>query len=477
MSKTKYKNAPVPTENMPKGIPYIIVNEAAERFSFYGMRAILMIFMTKYLVNSAGESDTMSDEQAMQVFHLFVMAAYLFPLLGSLISDGFFGKYRTIIWLSLMYCFGHAAIAWEETRFYLFLGLILISIGSGGIKPCVSAHVGDQFGKRNAHLLPRIFSIFYFSINLGAAISMALTPKLMEWYGPSVAFGVPGVLMAIATLTFWMGRNKFVHIPPGGKAFIKEVFSPDGLRAMRQLVVIYIFIAMFWCLFDQTSSKWVLQAESMDRFVPFLWITSEANLPEQVSWTFSIAGKIVYGYSHELLPSQPQAANSIMVLMLIPFFNMLVYPLLGKIWQLTPLRKVGIGFFISLIPFLIAAWLQVRIDAGEAPSVWWQILAYLFMTGAEVLISITALEYSYTQAPKKMKSWIMGMFLAAVAFGNLFTAIINWFMELGILELKGVNYYLFFTAAMAVTAILFVFVAMRYTETTYIQDDAEEAAA
>ena len=450
MSKTKYRNTPVSTDRMPGGIPYIIVNEAAERFSFYGMRAILVVFMTKYLLGSDGELDTMNDEQAMQVFHLFVMSAYLFPLLGSLISDGFFGKYRTIVWLSLMYCFGHASIAWEETRFFLLLGLILISVGSGGIKPCVSAHVGDQFGPRNAHLLPRIFAWFYFSINLGAALSTIATPILLRDYGPGVAFGVPGVLMAIATFTFWMGRNKFVHIPPGGTAFIKEVFSSDGLRAMRQLVVIYIFIAMFWCLFDQTSSKWVLQAENMNREIG------------------------LFGFSWVLLPSQPQAANPFMVLLLIPLFNYIVYPVVGKFYNLTPLRKIGIGFFITTIPFLIAAWLQVRIDAGETPTVWWQILAYLIMTGAEVLVSITALEYSYTQAPKKMKSWIMGMFLAAVGFGNLFTAVINWFMEHGILELKGVNYYYFFTAAMAIMAVLFVFVAMFYKETTYIQGDDED---
>ena len=123
------------------------------------------------------------------------------------------GKYRTILWLSIVYCAGHLVLAMDETRNGLFWGLALIAVGSGGIKPCVSAHVGDQFSKSNAQLLERVFGWFYFSINLGAFTSTLLTPFLLESYGPTYAFGVPGVLMAIATLLFWMGRNKFVHIP------------------------------------------------------------------------------------------------------------------------------------------------------------------------------------------------------------------------------------------------------------------------
>ena len=143
MSDEKYKTAPVSTEKMPSGIPYIVGNEAAERFSFYGMRGILVLFMTKYMLDASGKLDRMSDEDATAIFHLFVASAYFFPLLGSLLSDVFWGKYKTILLLSLVYCLGHLALAIDATRIGLFIGLILISIGAGGIKPCVSAHVGD----------------------------------------------------------------------------------------------------------------------------------------------------------------------------------------------------------------------------------------------------------------------------------------------------------------------------------------------
>src|SRR5690606_10592975 len=152
--------------------------------------------------------------EAKYVQHMFIAGVYFFPFIGALISDALFGKYRTIILLSLVYCLGHLVLAADTTRTGLYWGLGLIAVGSGGIKPCVSAHVGDQFGKTNQHLLPRVFSWFYFSINIGSFIAELLIPWLRKSYGPHVAFGVPGVLMFVATLLFWMGRNKFVHIPP-----------------------------------------------------------------------------------------------------------------------------------------------------------------------------------------------------------------------------------------------------------------------
>ena len=130
---------------MPKGIPYIIGNEAAERFSYYGMRAILVIFMTQYMMAPDGVTpDRMTEAEATQWFHVFASAVYLFPMIGAIISDAFWGKYKTIMTLSVVYCLGHLVLALFESRYGLAAGLSLIAVGSGGIKPCVSAHVGDQ---------------------------------------------------------------------------------------------------------------------------------------------------------------------------------------------------------------------------------------------------------------------------------------------------------------------------------------------
>ena len=459
MSDKKYLTSPPEVETMPTGVPYIVGNEAAERFSYYGMKTVLAVFMTKYLLDASGNEDFMSDEEATKWIHYFNAAVYLFPIVGAILSDWLFGKYRTILWLSIVYCIGHAVLALMELslpidqRTILFWGLALIAIGSGGIKPCVSAHVGDQFGRKNQFLLPVVFAWFYFSINFGSTISTLLTPYLRDTYGPSVAFAVPGILMGLATIFFWMGRHEFVHIPASGNHFWSETFSREGIRAMKNLIPLFLFVAMFWALFDQTASRWVLQAQHMDR-------------------------ELFSGFS--ITSDQMQAANPILVMIMIQIFARFLYPFLNRFFTLTPLRKVGMGMFLALPSFMIPAWLEQQIIAGATPHIIWQLLAYIFLTAAEVMISITCLEFAYTQSPNKMKSYIMSLYLLfGIASGNLFTAFVNGYMEsqhkAGVEVLPGASYYWFFTGCMAATAVLYVIWAQFYKGETYIQESVGAA--
>lgn len=441
-----YKTAPIATSTVPQGIPFIVANEAAERFSYYGMRAILVVYMTQYLTNSAGEIDVMNENEAQGYFHLFVSAVYLMPVLGAFLADGLIGKYKTILFLSLFYCIGHFALALDETRMGLLIGLGLISLGAGGIKPCVSSHLGDQFGSSNQHLLGKVFGWFYLSINLGAFAAMLIIPWLLVKFGAAIAFATPGILMLVATFCFWSGRKRFIHIPPEGKNFFKEVFSPFGFRIVLKLSSIYIFIAVFWALFEQIGSSWVIQAQKMDR--------------------------VLFGI--EVLPSQIQAANPLLIMLLIPLFNYFIYPALNKLFTLTTLRKISIGLFLTALAFAIPAWLQMQIDAGGVPHIMWQLFAYMLLTAAEVMVSITCLEFSYTQAPKSMKSFVMALFFMSVALGNLFTSAVNFFIINvdGSSKLAGAQYFWFFTALMLLTAILFVVVSKNYQEKTYLHEEA-----
>ncbi len=648
MSDSKYRSTPSSARGMPGGIPYIVGNEAAERFSYYGMKAILVIFMTEYLVNADGELDVMSDAKATEINHLFIAAAYFFPVLGALLSDIFIGKYKTILSLSIVYCLGHLALALDDTFLGLSVGLTLIAVGAGGIKPCVSAHVGDQFGKTNQHLLPRVFAWFYFSINLGSFFATLLIPELLDRYGPHVAFGLPGALMLLATFVFWLGRRKFIHVPPGGRQFIKAIATPEGCQVAVRISVVFLFIVPFWSLFDQQSSALVLQARSMDR----TWL------------------------GHEWLPAQISSVNPIMILAFIPLFGFVIYPAMRLFFQPTPLRKISIGLFVMVFSFVLLAWVETRISGGrvvnwdseargkkwpvqalingkadgqgwasrpvkkmefaaeernkatakkqkkdpasageedqdppleqltfrlrerrewtiskvritpftkpqpgeedlkddnkfnhkkcwikdirlevgdapkgkwrkvrkftlkqtgdpqtfnfpptkakyvrlgmysnwggkrfefgefevladgpvpenaapEAANVWpnvaatgfrpsisWQFLVYAILTAAEILVSITCLEFAYTQAPKVMKSVIMSLFLVSIALGNTFTAAVNAVIQNddGSSLLPGASYYLFFAAVMFVSALAFVVVAMLYRGTTHTQDESE----
>ncbi|MBV8815037.1 MAG: POT family MFS transporter [Verrucomicrobia bacterium] len=456
LSREKYRTLPDQhLTTMPPGVPNIIGNEAAERFSFYGMRAILIIFMTTYLMNAAGQRAVMGEDEASGWFHQFVSAVYWMPVFGALLSDGILGKYRTIFYISIVYCLGHLSLALNDTRVGLFLGLSLIAIGAGGIKPCVSANVGDQFGQGNRHLMSKVFGWFYLSINLGSTFSTWLCPLLLNdpRFGPHYAFALPGDFMFIATVVFWLGRKKFVHIPAGGFGFVREFFSKEGLLVLFRLSLVYIFVAVFWALWDQSSGgEWTLQAAKLN---------------------LNVFGFHVY-------PEQVQILNPILILILVPIFNYGIYPVIDRFFPLTPLRKIGMGLFLTAASFVVLWWIQLQVDAGRTPSVLWQTPGYILLTAAEVMVSITGLEFSYTQAPRKMKSAVMALWLFAVSVGNQVTSAIDFakpkLKGIGI-NLEGANHYAFFTLFMLVASVIFVVAAQFYRGKTYIQGVDEEELA
>src|SRR5258708_24885419 len=217
---------------------------------------------------------------------------YFLPIFGAILADAVCGKFRVVLWLSIVYCFGHLTLALMgspvahaiEPRYLLAIGLVLIAMGAGGIKPCVSTNVGDQFGETNKHLLTRVFNWFYFSINAGSALSTLLIPFLLEPYkaspdgfiaklspsmvsflesprlhSPDIAFGLPGVFMALATVIFWMGRKKFVHIPPVGlRTYTREIFNKETAKIILNALMPVRIVRMFGLLGQQIFSCGIL---------------------------------------------------------------------------------------------------------------------------------------------------------------------------------------------------------------------------
>jgi POT family proton-dependent oligopeptide transporter len=214
---------------------------------------------------------------------------------------------------------------------------------------------------------------------------------------------------------------------------------------------------MFWCLFDQTASVWVEQAKFMDRDFSLRWL--HAIMPEQIPEVYTIQ------------PSQVQATNPLLILILVPLFTWVIYPTAEKVVKLTPLRKISTGFFVSVIAFGMSAVIEAQIENGVSVHVAWQMLAYVVLTAAEVMVSITCLEFSYTQAPPSMKSFVMSLYLLSVAAGNLLVAVVNGVIqdEEGNRIISGANYYWLFTGAMFVSACLFIVVAVNYHGKTYVQ--------
>ncbi|MGB4776281.1 MAG: POT family MFS transporter [Daejeonella sp.] len=468
-------------DKYPKSVPYIIGNEAAERFSFYGMRSILATFLVAQFFNPAlnPSLQTMAEAQANETTHFFVSLAYTMPVVGALMADWFFGKYKVILYVSIVYCIGHLFLALFDTDLeYFRYGLILIAVGAGGIKSCVSANVGDQFDKSNQHLMSKVYGWFYFSINAGSVISTILIPWVYAEYGAKWAFGIPGILMAIATIIFFAGRKKYIKVVPSGinkDNFInislyalfnagkkqkgqslldvaKLKFPPEkveGIKAVWRVMAVFAFIPIFWAMWDQNLSEWVLQATKLDRHI----------------------------FNYELLPEQIQTVNPIFLLLFIPIFTYGVYPFFEKRGiRTTPLRRIGAGLVLTALSFVIIAFIQTSIDQGNHPSVWWQILAYVILSAGEVLVSITGLEYAYTQSPKSMKSTMTAIWLLTVALGNVFVALINGNISKGgfFAQLEGATYYWFFVGLITTFIIIYLFVSPRLKERSYIIDPEDE---
>lgn len=567
----------------PKGIPWIILNEGAERFSFYGMRAILYVYIVGLYINIGGMTGKLAEAEGKAAYHLFGAAVYALPMIGAMIADRLLGKYRTIFWLSLVYCLGHAALALFESPETqrsilgtvlvdpidgLYIGLALIALGSGGIKPCVSANVGDQFGRGNWHLLKNVYNAFYFIINFGSAFSTIIIPAIrgkeeidaatgfVSYSGSvSLAFAIPGILMGLATMAFWAGRKDFVRVPPrpGGLVALLDVlagtslflviafpmfhfdemlglagwvtalvmvgffggfialfilrqrikldeggflvtilmsifpwafgvkyekgkgfFAPaeqrfgveagDSARAVLRVISVFALVSVFWALFDQHSSTWITQAKQMDRVVEYgllgwivvglvvgslialgLWLSITKK---ELRNTLSLAG-LGLGVGLGLLaffllrengsdvarleldPSQIPTLNPFMVMILIPLTNKGLYPLMDKIGiKSHPLNRMTVGMFVTALSFVAVALIQHVLDGGTKLHVFWQIIPYLIITVAEVMVSITGLEFGYSQAPKRMKSVVMGFWLLSVAVGNVLVALLAGFKDL-----------------------------------------------
>ncbi|XP_031627531.1 peptide transporter family 1-like [Contarinia nasturtii] len=363
-----------PKLKYPKSVAFIICNEFCERFNYYGMRTVLVLYLTAKL--------KYSNDDATVLFHVFASLAYFFPLIGAILADSYWGRFKTIVYLSMIYALGTVVLtvgavptlklpANEVT----ILGLILISVGTGGIKPNVSAFGGDQFKlPEQAKHLATFFSIFYLSINAGSMISTLLTPILREnvhCFGElscfPLAFGVPGALMIISILIYVIGKPFYVLVPPSGNIIVKiakcivhalktrskerqtkpryhflDYAEPKygkqmvyDVKCLLKILVLYIPFPLFWALFDQQSSRWTFQAAQMDGYI---------------------------SQQYSIKPDQIQVLNPLIVVFCIPLFNFIIYPLLEKVKINTPLRKMALGMALCGFAFAISGLLELRLE-------------------------------------------------------------------------------------------------------------------
>uniref|UniRef100_A0A667IF40 Solute carrier family 15 member 2 n=1 Tax=Lynx canadensis TaxID=61383 RepID=A0A667IF40_LYNCA len=336
--------------NYPLSIAFIVVNEFCERFSYYGMKAVLTLYL--YFLH-------WNEDTSTSIYHAFSSLCYFTPILGAAIADSWLGKFKV---LSL-------------------IGLSLIALGTGGIKPCVAAFGGDQFEEKHAEERTRYFSVFYLSINAGSLISTFITPMLrgdVQCFGEdcyALAFGVPGLLMVIALVVFAMGSKIYRKPPPEGNivsqvvkciwfAISNRFNNRSGdipkrqhwldwaaekypkqlimdVKALTRVLFLYIPLPMFWALLDQQGSRWTLQATRMN-----------GNL-----------GVFV------LQPDQMQVLNPLLVLIFIPLFDLVIYRLVSKCGiNFSSLRKMAVGMILASLAFAVAAAVELKINRMTPPQ-------------------------------------------------------------------------------------------------------------
>ncbi|XP_042750959.1 solute carrier family 15 member 1 [Lagopus leucura] len=371
----------------PLSIFFIVINEFCERFSYYGMRAVLILYFKDFL--------RWDNSLSTAIYNFFVALCYFAPILGAFIADSCLGKFKAIVSLSIVYTIGQAVMAVssindmtdqnrdgnpDNIAVHIALsmtGLILIALGTGGIKPCVSAFGGDQFEEHQEKRRSRFFSILFLFINAGSLISNVITPILraqecgihsrQQCY--PLVFGVPAALMAVSLIVFVAGsrmykkvqsqdntmarvckcigfaiKNRFRH---RSKEYPKREHWLDWasekydkllitqIKMVFNTLFVYSALPMFWGIFEQQGSRWTLQAATMD----------------------GDFGAI------QIQPDQMQTVNPILIIIMVPIVDAVIYPLIQKCKiNFTPLRKITVGMFLTGLASIAAALVQVQID-------------------------------------------------------------------------------------------------------------------
>ncbi len=563
----------------PIGFWFFFWGEFAERCSYYGMRAILALYMTERLGVDKADAGTFMS--------LFIAACYFFPLIGGYIADNFFGKYWTIVGFSLPYVIAQFLVGIED-KYVVFFALTLLAMGSGVIKPNISTLMGMTYTQQRPgqdQLRTSAFSWFYMAINIGAALSQFAMPWLRTEYGYQTAFIFPAALMLMALVIFALGKRFYAKeeivrkvvraegeaVPPAGKTFtglpISYVaMSPEALAAEKRLkrdVLIriggvFLTVMFFWAIFDQSASTWIFFADtymdttifgfnaSADSIQAFNPVFIVLLVPVSV-WLF----KTLERKGYPIKPTQKMTLGfaltglSMVVMSIAGFLagakqdavklttpeGVLIVPMSksdlnevrangsepvvlnfgdvrivatdfaydpekkkltfasGKVvmtngkdavvknGHLTPAELPNTETMIAggvLEPLIKSGDSLGKVDTeatkatletmdwvkpSERVTVWWQVLAFLVITVAEILISITGLQLAFEAAPESMKSFVTACWLAVVFLANL---LINAPITQLYPEMEPGTYFIMLAGAMFAVIVVFQPIAAKF---------------
>ncbi|KAJ3284975.1 PTR2-domain-containing protein [Rhizoclosmatium globosum] len=456
-------------DKMPTAVWFIIPNELGERFCYYGLTPILKNFL-KYQLGYLAKVD------ANFMYHIFQGLCYYTPILGSIISDSYLDKFKTITILSSLYTFGFLLLtitSWPTimgvetthlSRVGPLLALLCICFGTGGIKPCVSAHGGDQFLDVQKYGLQKFYNYFYMAINTGALVASYASPAIQKkefftfpndtlalWAAAHVqptgngypqAFLMLTCFMACAVGVFVFGFKYYRVVPPKGTFILTDIFktafaylgnrskmsseeaykktcethTEGSVVEMMDLgkVIAAIWPApIFWMAFNQNGTVW-------------------QDLGDQMAVPFG-GDKVTSFFDSETVNN---IWNPFFIIILAPIFANWLFPFIDKKFgaeKFGLMQRMIAGQFVAGLTFILAAIIQKNVNANcydgaaidicqSSTSIGWQVLMYFFITFSECLFSISGLNFTYIEVGKRTKSFCAALWLFTVGTGSFLTS-------------------------------------------------------
>lgn len=435
----------------PIGLGICFMTEMWERFSYYGMRALLILFLTKYYLYSA--------EQASGIYGAYIGMAYMLPILGGYLADRYLGSRKAVIYGGILLVFGHFSLAFEGPPAYMngtevvrdegfqsmfFFSLALIITGVGFLKANISTIVGKLYGEHD----PRRdggFTIFYMGINLGSVLSIGGVGYVGETYGWNYGFGMAGIGMLFGLLVFLWGQ-KFLdgRAEPPNAPELKE----KGFAFLNKENTIYIFgillVVMCWQLIQYQkvlgyalgTSGFVMVAMLLaygfkkcdvaargKLFVATFLIATQSlfwALFEQQGASLTLLADQQFNLHFmgmDWLPSQVQLMNALFIVMFAPVIAWMWVAMAKKEIEPSTPAKFGIAMSLIGIGYIVFAY-GMGIDEGSDKSFWWLVFIYFALTMAELCLSPVGLSMVTKLSPKAIVGMVMGTWFLFSSLGN-----------------------------------------------------------
>ena len=386
----------------PVGLFILFFTEMWERFSYYGMRGILVL----YVATSATAIDPglgWTNKDAIWLYGWYTMLVYVASIPGGWLADQFLGQKKTVILGGLLLCFGHGILAVPQDWAF-FTGLILIILGVGGLKPNISTMVGGLY-KEGDIRRDSGFTIFYIGINIGAFLASITVGLVAYYYGWHYGFGLAGIGMLIGQLVFMWGLKflKGVGEFSGGnevseevKAAAKRPLSKIEKDRVVVLLISFLIVVVFWGAFEQAGGLMNLYTDAkVDRTIGLSWLE---EIPAAVFQSLNAGYIIIFGTvigAYWIRRKRKKRESS-------SIFKMAIGTMI-----------MGLGYV-----FMVFASQEASTEAFGKAAMIWVFLAYLFHTIGELCTSPVALSFITKLAPLKYASIMMGVYFAATGFGN-----------------------------------------------------------